>query len=244
MNGAEEDKIISRIRKLMALGESPNQFEAETALKTAERLMLLYKVEMNKVKDHRDAGKFQELCVAKFLRMFPEVDFAASICTNFYFVRLLIRIRRDSLIPNTRTKKQYIFFGREKDLEMAQFVFNFTCEAMKIAWLEFKREYGRVGTGGRRAFYQGFYIGLARKLRNERKSVEKECVEVVAIVRADNTELKARFEEVYPDLKTHTASSSYGDDDAALSEGYEAGLRANIARPIDKEEAAAALMEG
>ena len=81
----QNDKHLLRIKKLLALAESKNFFEAEAAMTKAHELMAKYNIELNRQNDNRQFISVFIGCPA--LRHHREDYHLANLLLDFYLVR-------------------------------------------------------------------------------------------------------------------------------------------------------------
>ncbi len=82
-----EDKIMLRIKKLMALSKSRNRYEAEVAMAKAYEYIRKYNIDLLSMREDRD---FISVFAGKpALRHFRETYYMGSLLNDFYFVSVI-----------------------------------------------------------------------------------------------------------------------------------------------------------
>jgi hypothetical protein len=166
--GAEIDRVLERIRKLLALAGSPNQHEAETAMRKAHELMLRHNIEATRAA-HADAYDVAHLG-DPHKRGNRVEDAVMSLLLEYFFVKV---IRIPVYLP-TLGKRGAVFeiSGTRPNLEMARHVYEFLLGTAERLWQE-NREDARVQSGRDRLSYQaGVIRGFHDKLRSERVELQ------------------------------------------------------------------------
>lgn len=215
-----DDKIIDKIRKLMNLGTSCNQAEAEAAMAMAMRLMQVHNIELQRVEA---ANARAEDPLAKYvskgamkigMRTPTEFNFYHSILSEFFFVKTIIsRGFQGSTI---------YFVGTPENIEMATYVASQLADTYRNLWYAYKKEHG-VPTTFKRSFYNGLTRGLRSKLQDERGKVQQE----MGLVIVKDPYLDAAYRREFP-MTRKTAGSKFHNDHSTSSAGWEAGRNINI----------------
>ena len=162
---AEIDRVLERIRKLLALAGSDNQHEAEAAMRTAHELMLRYNIEHTV-----DLGATRDFEVAhvgdpakRSNRV--EID-VVSLLAELFFVKV---IRIPVYLPREgRHGGVYELAGTRANVDMACHVYAFLLATAARLW-DANRADARVKNGRDRLAYQsGVIRGFREKLVAER----------------------------------------------------------------------------
>ena len=200
----EKEKIIDRIKKLLALsGNNPNEAEAEAALLKAQALMAEHDVSV----DLSESDKIEygeERCEHKW-DMGYRKPLAHVIADNF---RCELYWKGTSVV----------FFGHKIDARIAKEAFEF---AYKFAMKQSNREYYKAKDAGKEtkgvcnSYCLGFIHGLKQKL-------DEQCVALMIVKPADVTKT---FNEMTEGWKTSRKSGMKMDslDMAAYKQGIEDG---------------------
>ena len=107
-----DEKILDKIRKLMALGQSPNENEAQRALELASSMMLRHGISEDQIGvlhvKKASAGDVKT-------QTYRWHGFLARAAANLYFCRIV----------EYREVKQFRFVGREENTKAAEDTFEF-----------------------------------------------------------------------------------------------------------------------
>ena len=206
------ESILDMIRRLLALGRSPNENEAAAAIAKAEKMMAEYNVSQAEAEE-TDEKTWQERVVwTGGGGTSDSVDWAAAICEEYFSVRCFHK--------KWRGGSQLVFFGRPCNLDVAEYVLNYLAEAFRDRW---SRARGRFGYTRKhaRGFYGGLAAGLAKKLAAQRKRPERASTTNALIV------VDADLEKRFKAMGIAVARQSKIDWTAGQT-GYDAGVQINI----------------
>jgi predicted SprT family Zn-dependent metalloprotease len=163
---AERSPILERIRKLLALAGSPNQHEAETAMRMAHRLMLKHNLQHAAAAAEGTIGYGFRHLGRETGRISEAESLLAALLGEFFFVQpIWIHTYR---VADRKRASILEVTGRHENLVMAEYVHGFLLHAAESLWREHKRARALRGNADRRAFVAGVMRGFADKLRTER----------------------------------------------------------------------------
>ena len=212
--GAEVDRVLDRIRKLLALAGSANQHEAEIAMRRAHELMLRYNIEhaAQRTYEVRHLGDPQK----RGNRVEADI---ASLLGAFFFVKV---IRIPVYLPREGKRGAvYEIAGTHANVEMASHVYAFLGATAARLWDEHRREH----RGRDRLSYQcGVVRGFAEKLKAERT----ELVGTGLVWRGDG-QLDAFYRARNPRISTRSRTVRL---DGAHAAGREAGRSVVLHKPV------------
>lgn len=216
--------ILDRIRKLLALADSPNQNEAEAAMRMAHRLMLKYNLEQPPEGDSTREYGWKHLGRATG-RISEHESLLAALLGQFFFVQpIWVSVFR---VEDQKRVSVLEITGRYENLAMADYVYGFLQHAAESLWREHKRKHGIARNAERRAFLAGVIRGFAEKLKRERKTEE-----ATGLVWVSDPRGERYFQRRHPRVRTTRYGSSA--DSAAGSHGRAAGRDLILSRPISK----------
>jgi hypothetical protein len=220
----ERSPIIERIKKLLALANSPNQHEAETAMRMAHRLMLRHNLEHVSTDAASDAYGFRHL--GHPTGRVSEADrFLAGLLGEFFFVQpIWISVFR---VEDQKRASILEITGRPENLDMAEYVHGFLQHTSEALWRAHKREHGIRSNLERRAYVAGVMRGFADKLRAERKSEEAS-----GLVWVGDPLANEYFRRRHPRIRHTSFSTTSGSSAGRL--GHAAGREIVLHRPIAK----------
>ena len=134
---ADAQKMLKKVEKLMALGQSNNEAEAQSASRKANYLLNKYNLQQTNTKDDNPKIKYLTICHKK--KRIESIQRAIlSILRNYYYV--------DCLTSNTyhagddAVYKNIVLVGRKESLKVAQYVYHFLFDTGQTLWQDFKKE--------------------------------------------------------------------------------------------------------
>lgn len=220
--------MVARIHKLLALAQSPNRHEAETAAASARRLMLKFNIEVERgdprpgtrrAYGYRHLGKPSGRILEHDRRL-------AAILTRYFFVEgLWIPVYRP------RSGKRGSVFeicGLEHNLAMAEHVHAFLSATALRLWDEYKRAGNPSSNSHRQAFLAGVMGGFESKLAAQGERFREQ-----GLVWVPGAELGEYFRKRYP--KVQTVRRGGARRNAAFAEGNRAGREIVLSQPVESK---------
>ena len=213
--GVEVDRVLERIRKLLALAGSANQNEAEIAMRRAHELMLRHNIE------HAAQRTYEVRHLGDPARRGTRVEAdIAGILAAFFFVKV---IRIPVYLPRDGKRGAvYEITGTHANVEMASHVYAFLLATATRLWDEHRRDH----RGRDRLSYQcGVVRGFAEKLEAERT----ELVGTGLVWRGDR-QLEEFYRARNPRITRRSRSVRL---DGAHAAGREAGRTVVLHKPVE-----------
>ena len=219
------DKRMQRIRKLLALAESKNRFEAEAAMTKAHELIARHNIELNPNKDKR---QFLSIFLGSPALRHPREDYhLASLLQDFYFVCGI-------WVPAYVIKKHKMgrvleISGTAPNLKMADYVHDFIRTFIESQWIAYNRN-KNLNRYRKTDFAVGIIEGFRHKLEsniNHKKAPKN----ILALVQKKDPQLQKYYQYRYP----HTASiqrTAARQDDRVLKDGKKVGQKLIIAKGV------------
>jgi len=219
-----EDKIMLRVRKLMALAESRNRYEAEAAMAKSRELIKKYNIDLLK---RNEARHFKSIFVGKpALRHFREAYHLSHLLDEFYFVQglwvpayVLERGKMGRVLEIT---------GTVRNLEISEYIYNFITFFIDHRWENYNRDKG-LNRYRKTDFAVGIIEGFRTKLAAEDK--KRKGSGRKALVMVKDPVLREYMGYRYP----HTTRFSRGgasQDRGVLTDGMDLGRRMVISKGI------------
>src|SRR5262249_12962391 len=156
----EEERIIERIARLLALAESPNVHEAEAAMAVAQKLMLKHNLEGQKGRSMRGYA-FRHLGKPPGRITEAERILAALLGRHFFVEGIWVPVYRP--LEGKRASVLEVC-GTPSNLEIADYVHHFLTVTAERLWADHKRAKRILGNRDRRTFLAGVMTGFADKL--------------------------------------------------------------------------------
>ena len=223
------DRHMLRVKKLLALAESKNRFEAEAAMAKAHELIARHNIELNRGDDRR---QFLSIFIGAPALRHPREDYyLANLLQDFYFVSGI-------WVPAYVIEKQKMgrvleISGTAQNLKIADYVHGFIIQFIDAQWQNYNHE-RKMNRYRKTDFAVGIIEGFRNKLQlNVRKKKTKK--DFWALIQKTDPRLQKYFKFKYP----HTASvkkAASQQDARVLNDGKKLGKKLVIARGITERK--------
>lgn len=203
------DKLISKIQKLLRLAESPNQHEAELALSRAKQIATENDIDLASVNSAEETKYTKD--ELQFGGRFPvTARYAVTILLEHFNVKIVYAGGRQS------GRKMY-FIGKTQDVEIGVYIFKYLTDLFVRLWHQYQ-EITRLSCSSKESYLVGLQIGLSRKLKEAKEQAkinkfnslnQERGVDATKLIQNNyslmiikNNEALVRAEkEFFPDLK-------------------------------------------
>ncbi|MDY6951341.1 MAG: DUF2786 domain-containing protein [Thermodesulfobacteriota bacterium] len=223
-----EDKIMVRVKKLMALAESKNQHEAELAMAKAHELIGKYNLELLA---HSEDRQFTSVFVGKpALRRFREDYHLARLLQDFYFVYGLWVPAY--VLEKGKMGRVLEISGTLQNTRIAGYVHDVVQYYVDCQWDTYNEGKG-LNRYRKTDFAVGIIEGFRSKLEGQVKK-KRAVIEERGLITLEDPLLLAYAAYRYP----HTTSFKRGassQDDLILRDGMEVGRGLVISKGITEK---------
>lgn len=216
MNDIKMTKIADKIQKLLSLaGNNPSAEEAKAALIKAQQLMAEYNMTESDLGNGEQIKYSLEACKC---RVNPRSKQISVIIASAFAVKAII------------VANHIQFFGREDNAKAAQSAMDYIHRVLERGMNEEVRKHGFKNTceaGSSlvyNAYAHGFIVGLKEEL-------DAQTVALAVVVPED---VKTKFEERFPKLRTTSCRMTQGNYAGAYLNGHKAGHSAMAKRSIEQ----------
>jgi len=224
----ESDKIRLRIQKLMALAQSSNLYEAESAMIKAHELMAKY--EIAQIVQNAPRDYFSIFAGKPALRHFREDYSLALLLMDYYFVQGIWV--GAYVVEKGKMGRVLEISGTARNLQIASYIFDFIQQFVESEWKKYNSD-GKLNRYRKTDFSSGILSGFRMKLAQE--SPDGRGVSLsLSPVPIHDSHLKQYVEMRYPRLRTFQRKGGrcYSD---VVSDGTEIGktlvIRKGISQP-------------
>ena len=228
---SDADRMLAKVRKLLALAASPNAHEAETAMAAANTLLLKYNLELGNVPEaHGYAWKRVGQGAAA---LSLEHKLVGSILSSYFFVECIwvstYNARRD------RMERTLELVGTQTNLELAAYAHDFLHGACEGLWHAARRELRDGSRQRRREFLAGVLMGFSDKLKQDRSAHAAR-----GLIWLGDPDLKRFYRERHP--STRSLGGAGVRPGSAHSAGLEAGRSLRIHRGVHQHGSGGGLL--
>ena len=234
----EDERLMRRVEKLMALASSDNEHEAYLAMERVRELYLKHNLERLAAKSTED---FVHLVIMTGRKRVPrEQQLVFSILNSHYFVEV-IQIRSFDAILGEECQA-YEILGTARNVRMAEYVYHFLMNNVPLLWRAFQKRTTKDARL-RRSYCIGVLRGFDDKLtrQTEAMGVPVPNADSAALVmfgaearrflREADRQLRAFVRFRHPKIVTKGAGATSIDRDTYAA-GLEDGARLTVNRPI------------
>lgn len=206
------EPAVERIRKLLALSESPNVHEAEAALEAALRLLRRHGLRRDDVTAVEAEVSYRQLGRVR-ARVPKHEQLLAGALTRQFGVQAIWTTAFDVVEGKSGTVMELV--GRAEQLDLVEHMFAVVLRAAERDWVVHRRKNGISSDRDRRRFLEGVVIGFDKKLQQDDRTLREE-----GLIPADDPLVDAWFQRRHPRVRTRSMSVSL---DAAHRAGRAAG---------------------
>lgn len=227
-----QDRIIDKVRRLLALATSHNEHEAELAMTRAHELMVKYNVSVV------DAPEIEVLYLGDPAKRRSTVErYIVSVLCEFFFVEV---ISISVVLPNQmKTGNVFEVMGTRPNLMMAEYVFEFLLRTVEELWIDRWTRDTSLGQRDKVPYQVGVIEGFSGKLRAQRAEMASSGDKAGATARPSRTtkDLVWTGAEPLRDFAArrypHTRTTRIGtNDSSARGLGAQDGKGVVLSRPI------------
>ena len=195
----EREKALDRIRKLLALGTSSNQAEAELAMQRAEELLKRYQIDEAEL----DRGKIEAFSHYIKRKRVPKWQVTLmNVITKNNFVLFIW----DGNYPTLLTEENYDdlavslrLVGRESNVQTTSMMHSYLVDVANRSVKEYCKIHGK---SAKRSYLYGFVSGIHQKLQETKKSWSaEEKTALVKIEDQDKRDIDKYLEETGQKLR-------------------------------------------
>ncbi len=221
----KNDKILIRVKKLMALAASGNRHEAEAAMAKAHELIARYNIDLFA---HAQPRSFISVFAGQpALRHLRNDYHLANLLQTFYFVQGLW-VPAFVLAKNKMGRVLEIS-GTSANVDIALYVYDYVRQFIDTQWSAYNRD-KELNHHRRTDFAVGIIEGFFDKLNTEQHR-RLACDKSFALVEAGDPLLHQYLSYRYP--YTRSFSRETGNQDArVLADGMQVGRRLVIAKGV------------
>lgn len=215
------DRVLERVRKLLALAASSNQHEAENAMRRAHELMLRHNID---VAAAREKSEFEVRHVGDPLKRVTRVELdIVNVLASFFFIEA---IRIPTYVARAGARGHvFELCGTRANVEMAVHVYEFLLATAGRLWEDNRRD-ARVTSGrDRLAYMAGVIRGFHDKLQGERVQLRG-----TGLVWRGDKRLEEFYRARYPRISRRRRTERIT---GAHQAGREAGRQIVLNRPIE-----------
>ncbi len=234
---ADARKMLRKIEKLMALGQSSNEAEAQAASRKANYLLNKYNLQRIHTREDDPDIKYLTICHKK--KRIESIQRAVlSVLRDYYYVNCLTS--RTYHPQDDAVYKSIVLVGRKEALIVAEYVYHFLLDTGRTLWQSFKKRHN-AKRGDKLSFDMGFISGINH---NHRLMFEQSDIQVRndtslpvqatrALMAQNHEENQKEVSRLFPRLQSvrygrHQSSSG------AFKEGFNNGKNTHVNKGLSR----------
>lgn len=205
---AHNERLLDKVHKLLALGQSPHLHEAEAAVVKAQELLAKYNLDL---KGNNDTVYLTRILPQK--RNSEKLRAIASIARTFFVY---------SIFTHSNGSVYLELIGEKTNVEIAEYVAHFLDQKLDILWTQTQQENPQLkGQASKNSFFRGLSQGYLHKTQTQSNALiklEKQLIESA--------------HRIYPNLRTTKRAVTHHE--MATQLGYKKSKHLNIHEGIAK----------
>jgi len=223
-----EDRIMLRVKKLMALAQSQNRHEAEAAMAKSYELIGKYNLDILARDENRN---FISVFVGRSaLRHFREHYYLARLLQDFYFVQglwvpayVLEKGKMGNVLEIT---------GTIQNIKLANYIYDFIQHFIDSQWHAYDKD-NKLSRSRKTDFSVGILEGFRSKLESQRKQRKKDN-DTLALIKIEDPLLLKHMAYKYPHTSTVRRRVA-SRDEQAVQDGIRIGKGLVISKGIEEK---------
>lgn len=248
----EQERLLKKAEKLLALASSNNEHEALLAMKMVKELYRKYN--LAKFHDNAKSDYVYLIINHKKKRIPHHQSLIGAILINHFFVRIVYSSQYDP--ESDCCHKVMEFMGTSENVRMAEYVYYFLSNNLPILWDNYQRtDKNKKTVKAKRSFYIGVLNGFNERLQEKPQNhfVERSPTpskagamppavsQTSALLQKANRKLDCYVNFRYPKLSNRSFSSNFTDNDSYI-EGRKQGKKLNIHKGINSQSSESILL--
>lgn len=212
----EKEKIIDKVKKLLALSKSSNEHEAGLALENANKLLMKHNLEMTDIEEIDMNDIIEEDSIISGKRIMSwKINLLESIM-RLNGCQILMHNRRNG-------NKRISAIGKKHNIEVSVSMYEYLTSTMDRTLKEKQKEEFMIDPF---SYRMGFCSAISRKVNEilqEREQNKNDFNNAcTALIVLDKALVDQFLKNKYSDLGTHSTKTSYKDRESFL-QGHMAG---------------------
>ena len=219
------DRRMLRVKKLLALAESKNRFEADAAMTKAHELIARHNIELNFDLTKR---QFISIFIGYPALRHPREDYhLANLLQDYYFVSGIWVPAY--VIEKGKMGRVLEISGTVQNLKIAEYVHRFIIQFIDARWQKYNRT-KKLNRFRKTDFAVGIIEGFCDKLESNIHR-ENSNSDIFALIQKGDPQLQKFFKFKYPHTTSLNKTAAH-QDDGVMRDGKRVGRQLVIARGI------------
>lgn len=227
-SSSAEDKMMLRVKKLLALAKSQNKHEAEAAMAKAHDLIRKNNIDLLAKDEHRD---FISAFVGKPALRHPREDYnLAHLLQDFYFVTGIWVT--SYVMEKEKMGRVLEIMGTERNIHLASYIYDFVRNFIDLQWAEYNEDKG-LKRRRKTDFATGVIQGFRSKLESQ-TSRKENTRDKLALIKIEDPLLEKYVLYKHPHI-TNIRKRIPMQDAKVLNDGKSVGKKLVIHKGITEK---------
>lgn len=227
VNETIENPMVRKVKKLMALASSSNQFEAEQAMLKSQQLLLNHNIDVNSLGQEEE----EIFCLKRILKQKKDnakLRSIASILQTFFVTTVYLRAGDHIYLE---------IVGNRDSVDIAEYVGNFLDNELENLWNNAQKNNFIQGTVAKNSFFTGVALGYCDKVKSLKRTHEVSISKALMVI---ESKLELAKEMIYPHLRSTYSKGKYCSTSSYL--GQQVGRELNINPALNASKTKANLL--
>ena len=226
-SASEEDKIVLKIKKLMALSESKNIHEAEAAMAKAHQLIAKYNIDLIKNNAKRN---YVSIFIGKpSLRKTKDHYALSHLLLDFYFVKGIWTSAY--VLDKNKMGRVLEISGTPKNVSIASYVHDFVRNYTNIKWGEYNKN-KKLTLHRKVDFAIGIINGFSTKLKSQQSEYSTNASnDAYSIIKVEDVQLADYYKYRHPNIRSFRGKNTNHDENV-MKAGIKLGKEMVISQGI------------
>ena len=217
-----EDQMMRKLKKVLALADSPQEHEAQVAMQKAQLLLLKYNLNILALDEER---QFATRTLGQIKARRSDYEYTlSSILNEFFFVEVLWHGAYEA--ENDKEGRVLAIYGVPNNLDLAEYVYEYLVSLLPRMWGTYKKAHGVANNRERIRYFAGVLSGFRRKLRAQEATLTKSH----ALVWKGDSQLKKYYKHMNP--RTVNLATSGPAITRTYLDGVSEGRQVSIHKPV------------
>jgi hypothetical protein len=232
----QEQKLLSKVEKLLALSGSPNENEAILAMKKVRELYVKYNLEsLERVSS--DSDYVYQIMALGRKRVAKHKQRILSILTSHFFVEVIYgHLFNAGALESEKTAE---ILGKKPNVLMAEYVYEFLIRKLEELWKQYQSK-NQISGRYKRSYVLGVLDGFDRKLFQQTESLKKEPLLENAkdrsLILMKDPQLDDFISYRFPRVSTRRRGAKDWVNTELYSAGKVDGGRLTLNRPVTSDQ--------
>jgi len=225
---SDQDKIMMKVKKLLALARSRNRHEAESAMAKAHQLISKYNIDI--IEKNRQRQFISIFLGQPALRHTRDIYALSALLESFYFVKGIWI--PSYVIEKNKMGRVLEITGTIQNLKIASYVFDVVKNYIDSEWIKYNRNKG-LNFYRKIDFAVGIVRGFRKKMESQQSLSENPSARIFALTKIQDHQLENYYHYRYPKISKFSRAST-GEDYRVISDGMNTGEKLIISKGIEE----------